>query len=129
MTTFEPAARPATSKWQNLTLWAFQVLAALAFLAAGGSKLIGAESMVALFDQIGMGQWFRYLTGLLEVGGAILLLIPATAWIGGALLATVMVGAIYTHVALIGGSFVPALVLLLVTGTVWWARRPRGPSA
>lgn len=34
-----------------------------------GSKLAGAPAMVGLFDTIGIGQWFRYLTGSLEVSG------------------------------------------------------------
>lgn len=32
--------------------------------------------MVELFNEIGLGQWFRYLTGGLEVVGAVALLIP-----------------------------------------------------
>jgi hypothetical protein len=31
---------------------------------------------VRRFDQIGLGQWFRVFTGALQVGGALLLLIP-----------------------------------------------------
>ncbi len=46
---------------------------------AGFSKLSGNEQMVGLFEAIGLGQWFRYLTGTMEVAGAILLLIPRTS--------------------------------------------------
>ncbi len=45
----------------------------------GFTKLAGNEQMVALFEAIGVGQWFRYLTGSLEVAGAILLVIPRTS--------------------------------------------------
>ena len=34
------------------------------------------------FDQVGVGQWFRYFTGLVEVFGALLVLIPKTAQAG-----------------------------------------------
>ena len=43
----------------------------------GFFKLSGDPRMVGLFDAIGVGQWFRYVTGSLEVLGAILLLIHA----------------------------------------------------
>ena len=70
---------PANSgKVRLITLWILSGLVALAFLGAGGAKLAGAAAMVELFDKVGRGQWFRYLTGLLEVAGAIGLLIHAT---------------------------------------------------
>lgn len=102
----------AMPRWKNVIGWALQILAALAFAAAGVMKLIGAEQMVATFADIGFGQWFRYVTGLIEITGAVLLLTAGTAFWGASLLACVMVGAILTHLFLIGGSFVPALVLL-----------------
>jgi putative oxidoreductase len=113
-------ARP--TKGLNIVLWILQILAASAFLLAGGLKLAGAEPMVAMFDKIGLGQWFRYLTGGMEVTGAILLLIPATVTLGGALLAVTMVGAIATHLFVLGGSPVPAIVLFVMVGTVTWQR-------
>jgi uncharacterized membrane protein YphA (DoxX/SURF4 family) len=117
---------PAQSgKGLNVVLWALQILAALAFLAAGGSKLAGAPPMVAAFAKIGVGQWFRYLTGLLEVAGAIALLIPGYAFYGGSLLATVMVGAIIAHLSILGGSPAAPIVLLLLTGAIAYLRRPR----
>ena len=115
------ASRP--SKAANITLWAIQGLLALAFVMAGGSKLAGDEQMVAMFQQIGFGQWFRYLTGAIEVTGAIMLLIPRTAVIGGGLLAVTMVAGIGTHLFLIGGSPVPAIVLLALASIVVWHRR------
>jgi uncharacterized membrane protein YphA (DoxX/SURF4 family) len=112
------------SKALNVTLWILQALAAAAFLMAGGTKLAGAEIHVAMFEKIGFGQWFRYFTGSLEVISAVLLLLPKTAGIGAALLAATMVGAVATHLFIIGGSAAPALVLLLITAAVAWYRRP-----
>ena len=110
------------TKGLNIVLWILQILAASAFLLAGGLKLAGAEPMVSMFDKIGLGQWFRYLTGGLEVTGAILLLIPTTVVLGGALLAMTMLGAIATHLFVLGGSPVPAIVLFVMVGTVTWYR-------
>jgi uncharacterized membrane protein YphA (DoxX/SURF4 family) len=110
----------------NATLWALQVLAALAFLAAGGSKLAGSPMMVAEFEKIGMGQWFRYVTGLLEITGAIAVVVPKTAFYGAALLATVMIGALIAHVAVLGLAIaMPAFFLLVLTGTIAYFRRPK----
>jgi len=97
-------------------------LAAL-FLFAGGSKLAGAPPMVALFDAIGIGQWFRVVTGLIEVLSAVALLVPALAPFGALLLASTMIGAVATHLFVVGGS--PALPALLLLGAlvVAWARR------
>jgi uncharacterized membrane protein YphA (DoxX/SURF4 family) len=98
------------------------VLAA-AFLAAGLSKLAGVPMMVDLFDRIGVGQWFRYVTGLVEIGGAALLLIPGLAGAGAALLAATMVGAVLTHLAILGDSPAAALVLLALNLVVLALRR------
>jgi putative oxidoreductase len=118
-----PVRRPL-SKGLNITCWVLQVLAALSFLAAGGSKLASAPAMVEMFAKVGAGQWFRYLTGVLEVIGAVALLFPRATLYGAALLSTVMVGAIFTHLVIVGGSPIPALILLLIVGTVAWFRRP-----
>jgi uncharacterized membrane protein YphA (DoxX/SURF4 family) len=109
--------------WKNYALWGVQGLLALAFLAAGGQKLLGTEAMVALFAEIGAGQWFRVVTGLVEVTAAVLILVPRTVPIGAGLIIATMIGAVYTHLALIGGSPVPALVLLVLAGIVFWGRR------
>lgn len=113
------------SKALNITLWILQILAALAFLFAGGAKLAGAAPMVATFEKIGIGQWFRYLTGSLEVIGAIGLLVPSYTFYAASLLAMVMVGAVITHLAILGGSPAAALVLLVLTATIAYFRRSR----
>jgi len=40
----------------NITLWIMKILAAGMFLLAGGLKLAGAAPMVAMFEQIAIGQ-------------------------------------------------------------------------
>jgi putative oxidoreductase len=112
------------SKALNVTLWILQALAAAAFLMAGGTKLAGAEMHVAMFEKVGLGQWLRYFTGSLEVISAVLLLLPKTAGIGATLLTATMAGAVATHLFIIGGSPLPAIMLLLITSVVAWYRRP-----
>jgi putative oxidoreductase len=108
-----------------VALWGLQVALAALFIFAGGSKLAGATAMVALFEAIGIGQWFRYLTGFIEVVSAVALLVPALAPFGALLLATTMVGAIASHLFIVGGSpALPGVLLLGLLGVVW-ARRDR----
>jgi putative oxidoreductase len=119
--------RRSLSKGLNIICWMLQALAAFAFLAAGSSKLAGAPAMVDMFARLGAGQWFRYFTGTLEVIGAIGLLIPRATFYGAALLVTVMAGAVVTHLAILGGNPTPAIVLLLITGSIAYLRRPTAP--
>jgi uncharacterized membrane protein YphA (DoxX/SURF4 family) len=104
-------------------LWTLQILSAGMFLMSGTLKLSGNPMMVQLFGAIGLGQWFRYLTGTIEVAGAVLLLIPAIASYSAAVLAVTMIGAIITHLFIVGGSPVPAILLLASTMTIAWQRR------
>ena len=93
------------------------------FLAAGGAKLAGVPMMVGIFDQIGLGQWFRVVTGLVEVVGAIALLVPATTAFAALLLAITMIFAVLTHLFIIGGSPAPAAALLIINAAIVWLRR------
>ena len=115
----------STETIMNVVLWVLQVAAAGMFLMAGFSKLSGNEQMVGMFETIGVGQWFRYLTGALEVAGGILLLIPRTSGLGALMLVGVMTGAVMTHLFIVGGSPLTAIILLVVTGVVAWGRRQR----
>ena len=105
-----------------------RIFAGLAFCAAGVAKLMGVPMMVAVFEQIGVGQWFRIVTGVIEVVGAIALLIPATFALSAALLAGMMLVATGVHLLLIGGSPVPAIVLMLANGIVAWLNRDQLPA-
>jgi len=100
-----------------------RVILTLAFIGAGGGKLYGVEMMIMTFDQIGFGQWLRYLTGLIEVLGVALLWMPRKQVIGALLLGGTMVGAIMTHWFILGPSAVPAIVLGLVCAAVIYIYR------
>lgn len=104
-------------------LWTLQILSAAMFLFAGGLKLAGVPLMVQEFGIIGLGQWFRYLTGTIEVVSAIVLLIPSLAAYGAVALFVTMIGAIIAHLFIIGGSPLIPIVLLASTATIAWARR------
>jgi putative oxidoreductase len=101
---------------------------AIVFLLVGLSKLGAASSWIPLFDRIGWGQWFRYLTAAMQVGGALLLVLPRTAAVGAASIACTMVGAIYFDVAVLGygaAAIFPFVLLVFAVGVglqQWWGR-------
>ena len=112
-----------TGKPLTVALWIVQVLLALMFFMAGGHKVTGDLQMVGLFDAIGIGQWFRYVTGILEIGGGVLLLVPRVQAVGAALLSTVMVGAVATHLFVLHNAPSMPLVLLVGLAVVLVGRR------
>jgi putative oxidoreductase len=106
-----------------VALWLTQIGLAAMFMFVGGLKLTGAPQLVALFDAIGIGQWFRYVTGSIEVGSAVALLVRGWAAFGALLLIPTMVGAVITHLFIVGGSAAPATVALTGALAIAWARR------
>lgn len=100
-----------------------RVLLTFAFTAAGLAKLAGAEMMVATFDAIGWGQWFRYVTGIIELSSSAMLWIPGFQMIGAGLLTITMICAAGFHLLLLGPSAVPALVLGALSAYLVWTHR------
>ncbi len=100
-----------------------RTLLTLAFVAAGAAKLAGVDMMVQTFDAIGLGQWFRYVTGAIEVGGALALWWPNRQVVGAALLGGTMVGAVLSHLFILGPSAMPAIVLGLLCAAVLYLHR------
>ncbi len=114
-----PSVRPS----RRISAWTLQGIIAAAFLAAGAAKLAGVPFMVDLFNQIGLGQWFRVVTGVVEIAGAVALLVPGLASIGALWLGGTMVGAVATHLFVLHTSPVPAIVLGVLNALVVYLRR------
>jgi putative oxidoreductase len=123
LTPADTLTRAPQSKTANIALWILQALLALAFAGAASGKLLGKPEMVALFETVGVGQWFRYVTGFAELTGAVLIVVPRTKFFGAALLSTVMVGAVLTHLFILHNAPTAPAILLVLTGVVAWARR------
>jgi len=92
------------------------------FLMVGGAKLIGRPDMVALFRDIGVGQWFRYVTGTIEITGAALLIVPRLTGGSAVLLGGVMVAATLIELLVLHRPPVAALACLSGHSFVAWAR-------
>lgn len=115
-----------TPRWQTYAVYAVMALLTLGFLMFGGTKLAGQQMHVENFAKWGYPSWFMYLTGLIEVVGAVLLWPQRTRLIGALLLVATMLGAIATH--LVNGEGLAAaampIVLLLLAAFVAWSNRP-----
>ena len=108
---------------RRIGAWTLQGIIAAAFLAAGAAKLAGIPFMVDLFAQIGLGQWFRVVTGVVEIAGSVALLVPGLASLGALWLGGTMVGAVATHLFVLHTSPVPAIVLGVLNALVVYLRR------
>lgn len=105
-------------------VWAYRILVALMFLAAAGMKLTGQPMMIAEFQQVGLGQWFRYFTGSLELIGAVLVLLPRFTTFGALLLLLVDVGAFIAQVTVLHMGWIHTIVTgLILAGLIWVQRR------
>lgn len=119
----QSAALATPSSTRHYATWALQVVLALAFLAAGGAKLAGIAAMVQIFDQIGVGQWFRVVTGLVEIIGAIGLLVPGFAGPAALWLGFTMVCAVITHATVLHTNPAAAVILFGLNAVVAYRRR------
>ena len=126
----ETMTSPAVTRGRalNITLWVIQVLLAALFAFAGINKLAGVpQEVLDQFARIGLGPWFLYLTGALELAGAIGLLIPRLSGLAALGLVGVMVGAVLAHLFVLPPAalaLVPA-VLGVVLGLIAWGRWPQ----
>jgi uncharacterized membrane protein YphA (DoxX/SURF4 family) len=107
-------------------VWTLRILLAAIFLFEGIDKFSERRLWVRIFSEIGVGQWFRYVTGGVECLGALLLLLPRWTKGGAVLLACTMVGALLTHVLVIGTgpqTFVVGILLALLIAIGVTSRR------
>jgi putative oxidoreductase len=124
MSTPESTSTPP-SRVAGIVSWIFQVLGALFFAYAGFGKLTGSNAMaVEAFDQIGFGSWFLVTVGLLELLGAVGLLVPTLAGLAALCLAVLAASAVFVELVVVdGGGPAAALVGLVLAVTVAVLRR------
>lgn len=114
-------ADPIASRFRSsdALFWTMRILLAALFLYQGIDKFSERRLWLRIFEEIGFGQWFRYFTGVVEVSGALMLLIPKATLVAVGLLVCTMIGAILVHVLVIGVGpqtvFVGILLLMLCT--------------
>jgi putative oxidoreductase len=83
---------------------------------------------VQIFDRIGLGQWFRYFTGAMQIAGGLLLILPRTRVAGGAMIACTMLGAAVADLFVLNDgplAIVPVVlcgIAATFAGQAWIAR-------
>jgi hypothetical protein len=118
----------------DVTGWVLRISAGLLFLGVGLAKFSSDSYWVRLFADIGLGEWFRYLTGALQVMGGLLFLVPRTVYPAAVLAGSTMIGAVVVHMFVLdtgfGGAIFPlALVCLHRTSSHVADLSQRDPGA
>ena len=90
------------SKSQTVLSWILQLTVAGILLQTLFFKFTAAEESVYIFSTLGAEPWGRIASGVVELIASVLLLVPATAPIGALLTMGVMVGAIASHLLVLG---------------------------
>lgn len=90
------------NKPTNYVLLIAKGVAAVLMLQTLYFKFQAAPESVYIFTKVGIEPWGRIGTGVIELIASVLILIPRTAWIGAGIGMGVMLGAILTHLALLG---------------------------
>jgi putative oxidoreductase len=86
----------------TIIAWTCRVAAAVILLQTLFFKFTAAPESVYIFIKVGLEPWGRIGSGIAELIAAILILIPATTWLGAGLALGVMAGAIFSHLTLLG---------------------------
>ncbi|CAM5275057.1 DoxX family protein OS=Streptomyces tendae OX=1932 GN=GUR47_12555 PE=4 SV=1 [Streptomyces tendae] len=133
-TTVSPAsasasAVPARGRGVRVALRAVQVLLAVFFAVASAlPKLIAHSSAADTFAEMGWGDAGMYAIGVLELAGAIALLVPVLQSVAATALAALMAGAFVVQLACFDGANAATPLILMVPLLVV-ARARRGHNA
>jgi putative oxidoreductase len=107
----------------DVFMWTVQVLLAAYFVYS--AALLFGDSLAGKFTEIGAGQWLRYVTGALELAGAVGLVVPVLSGLAALGLTAVMAGAVGTELFLLsnGDALLPALLggLVLAVAAARWS--------
>ncbi|MFD8272687.1 DoxX family protein [Streptomyces flaveolus] len=119
---FVPAAR---RRGARIALRGVQVILALFFAVASAlPKLIAHASAAEAFDEMGWGHAGMYAIGILELAGAVALLVPVLQSVAATALSALMVGAFAVQLTYFDGeNAATPLILMVPLLLVAWARR------
>jgi putative oxidoreductase len=114
------SAAPGT---QSIVIWALRAALAALFLFAAIMKLTGQPMMVQEFDAVGLGQWFRYLTGAIELVGGVAILIPSLSVFGALVVLVVDIGAFFAQAFTLHMDVVHTIVIAIAIGALLYLQR------
>jgi len=113
--------------------WALRIIVAAILLQTLYFKFTGAEESVYIFTTMGIEPWGRIGSGVVELIASILLLIPRTTWLGAALALGTIMGAIASHLFVLGIEvkgdggqlFMLAVVVAIGSAALLWMERSK----
>jgi putative oxidoreductase len=105
------AAIDVPSRTMQIVLWVLRALMAALFLFAAFAKFSSMQMEVDAFAMLPVGQWFRYLVGLLELAGGICVLIPTISGLGAIVLFVVDVGAFFAQILFLHQDWIHPIVI------------------
>jgi len=114
-----PAVEKKTIRPLLLVSWICRIGAAVILLQTLFFKFTAAPESVYIFTRVHAEPWGRIGSGVVELIAAVLILIPRTIWAGALLALGVMVGAIVSHLTVLGievmgdGGLLFALALIV----------------
>jgi uncharacterized membrane protein YphA (DoxX/SURF4 family) len=108
----------------TILTWVLKLALAAAFGMAAVAKLTSRPDMVEHFNVIGLGPNFIYVTGAIELGSVILLLIPPTAFLGALGLVGISLGAFIAQVGPLHGDLIHVYVLGGLALVAAWVTTP-----
>ena len=113
---------------RDASFWVIRAGVALVFVAIGVDKFDSRphSEWVVIFARIGLGQWFRVVTGWVEIIGGLCLLPPMTRRAGAAMLGATMLGAAIAHVTVLGDPV--TAIVPFVLGAIAVATGLREPA-
>jgi uncharacterized membrane protein YphA (DoxX/SURF4 family) len=82
--------------------WILRLVAAVILLQTLFFKFTAAPESVYIFTKVGAEPWGRIGSGVIELIAAALILYPRTTWLGSLIAAGVMLGAILSHLTVLG---------------------------
>jgi uncharacterized membrane protein YphA (DoxX/SURF4 family) len=105
--------------------WVLRIAAAGLFLAVGLTKFRASSLWVRMFADIGLGDWFRYLTGALQATAGLLFLMPRMVIAAAVLAGGTMAGAVLVHLFVLDTGLGGAIIPLALLGFVVFVARQR----
>lgn len=111
-----------------------RVVASIILLQTLYFKFTEHPESVLLFSKLGVEPWGRIATGIIEFITAILLIIPYTAFVGALSGVVLMLGAIFSHLMVVGIQsngdggelFMLAMVVLMCCLVTLWLQKEEG---
>lgn len=117
--------------------WGARILAAAIMAQTLYFKFTASDESVYIFTTVGIEPWSRIGIGVFELIASILILIPATVWLGSLLAVDLMAGAFGMHLTLLaieikgggGQLFIYALIVTFCGLYAFWQSRKEIPGA